>query len=689
MVEEYTQYDKDVYFAKLKDEDFLAALADQRRWYLTFLHEKGYANRVARSWELYHGFDRGTYWGRTGVQVGGGRNRSKAYIVFNQFKAMTNVLSSFLVQQKPNWDTISNNSDPATHDLTHIGNVLLDSISLDNSKNFGQVQSDCIETGLILGQAAVWNPWMNQYSRPKNRLNPETKKLEYEKDIEFKLKYTWDIAFDYTAGDARESPWMLVRNLENKFDLMDELPKYTERIKELTSRQQSDSLLTFFNKFYGNQLTDDKIWVNYFYHRPTRSLPRGRFVRCISNQVLEDTFDKPEKERKTIRHIPVHVFSPGKIIATCLGRTDLWDLIGPQEALNAAASAMLTNQERFSQIKIWQKFGEPINSATLDPNANAWISETQPKVLPLLDPNTMVALQNCVQLYTATMEQVYSVNPAARGFGGKAQSGDSMKFQADRTRQASAQVQRNIIQWLSNLGTSTLIQYAENLEVREVQVFNEETGQLEDTYDYETRLIRRIGTSNSSAAMAFDKRDLADIEVVNVTLGDPELHTKAGRMNYAFQMRELGADPWECFDVVHNGDISQIGAVDRAQAQKAREEGEMVRRGDSLEGWFYEYEDHVTHIKRHLIDLAKLMHNPEKRVALEAHNMKHFEALQNPSIIQFCQIVGWRIGPPQVPGGPNAGGPPPKGAGPIEGPRDLNMQGQGLPDIPGVGGPII
>jgi len=670
---------KDIYWARKSGDDFLGAVETRIKKYLRHIAVKHFAKLPRRSWELYHGLKDGANWEDTAITTGG-EFGDQLFIFLNQYRSLMDLLKTYITQYKPEWDTIANNGDAANQDVAQIGNIILDSIMLDNTNQLNTIFSDCVENALILGQSYVWNPWDPMagtevgVKETDQDVPDEEKSIEYTGDIQFRTKFYSDVFFDPFVADFKLSNWVVVRNLEYKHDVLTQHPEKKDEI--LAGEASSGADLSNFSWLNPILESEDHIWVYYCYHKATPTLPKGRYVKYITSHILEEAQELPDG------HIPVHRLVAGKWLGCNLPYSRAWDLLGPQEALNAIGSIILTNQEKLGLSKMWFKSGEPINQGELSPGNNVIQSETPPIVLKLLE--TAAELFKTIDMYIAMMEQQSGVNSVTRGGGEASQSGAAQKFQSERTIQSASQLVSNLHQLIADVGTSTLKTYANRLK------------------DGESRPLKRLGVNESRYLTSFKKEDLVQIESVSVIPGDPSNKTLAGRVNLAMNLAQMGVDPSFLPDVVKTGNLDRIDERNQANRRLAQAENESMIQGKEIFSFMPE-QDHATHLGIHLgmYSTPETCANQMMRAASDPHNKQHIEALLQVGTQQLMLLLGYKIPPPAPqgpgmgPGGPPPGieqspapslpkGPPPKPQG---GQAQLKITGGNVPPAaPAIGG---
>ena len=99
-------------------------------------------------------------------------------------------------------------------------------------------------------------------------------------------------------------------------------------------------------------MTQDNIFVYRLYHKPTPSLPTGRYtVFCDNGVLLSDTFNNPYEG------IPIIALIPERRYGTSFGYTTAFDLLPLQDSINFLHSSVLSNQQAFStqNIIVWKE----------------------------------------------------------------------------------------------------------------------------------------------------------------------------------------------------------------------------------------------------------------------------------------------------------------------------------------------
>jgi hypothetical protein len=148
------------------------------------------------------------------------------------------------------------------------------------------------------------------YIPADKKTNPETGEIEtvegeedkgfpiHEGDVVFKNLSPFDVIFDSTKENFEDNNWILVRTFLNKHDMAAKYPQYGDKIVDLKTK--SDAFKQTATTIKKLDETDD-IPIYEFFHLPTHSLPNGRYLLYLADDII--LMDAPMRHsRHSIRN---------------------------------------------------------------------------------------------------------------------------------------------------------------------------------------------------------------------------------------------------------------------------------------------------------------------------------------------------------------------------------------------------
>lgn len=642
----------DTYWARdKKNRSLIAELKKRRQQFYRYIESSNLFNRIRRSYDMYHDLENtGTSYGDEYAIKLGGEDNDQFLVTLNEFRSVLQLLKTYIVR-KPEWDALVLNRDESTDKAAKLANAILDAEIQDVHKRILRRLDRCVEEGLVVSASYIWLRW-NCSAGDVIDADTDANTLYYKGDIEYRNPSYFDVFYDFGVKEFQDSRWVMVKNLENKWDLIaeEEDPKKQERILKNTQRPEQREFWRF--DFMSPQWNDkgDQTWVYYFYHKPTPALPNGRFVRFVGNVTLED--------RDLIEQcIPVHRWMPSTYLTSSVPYSPSFDIQAPQEALNMIASTLVTNQNALGPTKIWVKAGEPINEAELEPGITILQTDTPPQSINMLQ--SAEELWKAMEVYNLYLEKLSGVNMVSRGQSpGKTASGRTLAILESRTQQQAHDMIQNYEQLLRDIGTSAI--YIYRAHVQDVRTVS--------------GISAVIGVNNRRYYKDFIGKDLSAIHTVSIVVGNPAMQTLAGRVEYANAMMNTGLirTAEEYLGVIRTGNLERLDETNQGQLMRVHAENDVLTDIGTWEEAKVGIpppsiaDNHVFHILKHqgLMDSPENSLDSPRMAAISAHIQLHFEMLTRPEVQGLMYTLGYQV-PPHLQGqaGLAPGGISPEGAG--------------------------
>jgi hypothetical protein len=673
----------DVYWAKEPGDKIIQYARQMRHKFFEFFSATTLWTRIQRSYLYFHGlYNEREWYGRNAIKRTGPEGANRA-VVDNEYRSVISLLKTYVTQAKTEWDSIAKNSDTDALNSVKLANNILDGYTLDAFKTPETALSQAVEDALVMTTGYVWALWNEMGGKEtdvQHPLAPEPEgeeapaegqtlpeepqnlRIVHEGEFDFLNPSILDVVYDFTPRDRKKSAWVLVRRIENRWDLMAEFPELAEKIKGLPalSDDRTDAGEAFLDLEVPELESPDHTWVYYFYHKQTPALPNGRVVRFAGEVVLKD---------RALHEgcIPVLGLIPSQYMLTAFGYSHALDLQGPQEALNGVASTILTNQNSLGLNKIWFKAGEPINQADLEPGVTAIQTITPPQNLNFLSPSP--ELFQAVEMYVGMVQRLSGVAGASRGENPpNVRAASALALLDSRTVQSASDLIANYRQLQAEVGTAIIYSLRAHAS--------------------DERLVSTVGQNGKRFLVSFTGEDLAPIDKVAIVTGNPLMGTLSGRLTIAESLIQTGLikTPEEYLTVLQSGNLDRLTETNEMQLRSAQAENDAILRGEEP-GTALVVDDHVLHIKKmiSILDTPQSRQDPNIAPKALAHIATHVQMLQDPMVQQMMIMLGYQLPPvpgappgappPAGPGGPGGPGAPPQQAAPpvseaIEGPTD-------------------
>lgn len=647
-----------IYFAEKDASDTASVLLNKASIWTNNLEATGYLEKLRSMWSAYHGAYYNTV--SNGHQVSfSGEQGELIQLPVNHLRNLASHIITMTTSNRPSMQARAVNNDYKSIAQTKLANGILDYYMRE--KRLERYLKTAVEHAVVLGAGFIkmeWNATTGEvydYFDDETTGEPDLNRPIYEGDIEFMNLSPFDVLFDGTK-ESHNQDWYLVRTFKNKYDLAAKYPEQAEKIKNLETKSQYQRFTMGVSQLVYE--TDD-VPVYEFYHKRTDSLPNGRFILFLNDEIILQDIGLP------YRVMPLFRISAGEILGSPYAYTPLFDVLPIQEGLNMLYSTILTNQNASGVQNFWTKPGGDLNVTALQGGLNLIESMEKPEVLQLC--YTPPEVFKFVEMLERVGETLTGVNSVARG-----NPEASLK-----TGAALALVQSMALQFMSGLQQS-YVALIEDVGTAIIKI-------LQD-YASAPRMIAIVGKTNRTELKEFKGEDISSITRVYVDVGNPLGNTIAGRMELAQQMMQyqIVKNPNQIMQVLNTGRLDALTEDVQDELDLIRRENEAITDGEAVIATMID--DHQQHILEH----RKVLQDPELRKdptlvqRTLAHIQEHITMLQtgDPALLQLIgqQSLAPQVPPPQQatanPQGPMA--PPQEGqTGPALTPDATGMQLEG------------
>mgnify|MGYP001766170628 CR=1 FL=1 len=571
-----------------------------------------------------------------------------ANLIANHYYNIGKNMHTMVTSVRPAMETRAVNTDAKSQIQTKLGNGLLDYYMRGSGKKVEKRLKMACEYAIALGAGHIklsWNQNLGEMTNgekimeaQKRRQLGEAIKLplpEYEGDIDFTLLSPFDIVEDITREDIKQD-WKIVRSYKNKFDLIKVYPQFTDELLKIETKSEKPNMSCMYLSL-SDKITDDiPVWE--FYHERTESVPEGRYILFCNKETI--MYDGP----LPYRAIPIYSIKPSQVLGTPLGRSDMFELMPLQEAINGLYSTILTNQMAFGVQSVLvpttgnfdpYQVTQGLNIIKYNPQGG----EPKPLQLTATPPEVFKFLEFLIQ----TQETISGINSVVRG----------NPEASLRSGSAIAMIQSNAIQYMSNL-QAEYVALIEDVGLGMIQM-------LIDFAD-SPRIANIVGESGRSYVKEFKGDDLRAINRVVVDSANPMSKTIAGRINMADNLLQYGEiTPKQYMNVVNTGNLETATDATTTAEMAIKKENEMMMDGEEVAVLYFE--DHMQHIQGHkqIVSDPELKRNPELVRLIGEHIQEHVRLLRetDPDLLM---TLGQQPLRPQ-------GAPPPQGQPPAPAPE--------------------
>lgn len=582
------------YFAANPDpKETVNVLLKKSKDHYSKLHSNKYLDKLRLMWRAYHGIY-GEDLNSHEISFIGDQGELVSLPV-NHFRNIALHLFNMITANRPVMEARAVNTDYKSLAQTYLATSILDYYMRE--KHLEDAIKRAVEYAIVLGSGYVRVEW-NETAGEKH-IDEESGIETYEGELEFTNLSPFDVVFDGTK-DTWNHDWLLVRSKRNKYDLMAKYPDLAEQIHDIETVNHNYGMnFTLFS----NDSTDD-IFIYEFFHKRTESVPEGRYLLFLDNDVVLMDQGLP------YRTIPIFRISAGEILGTPYAYSPMFDLYPLQEAINATYSTILTNQTAFGVGNVWVPDGANIAVSTVAGGLNLMQGgNTAPVAVNLTQ--TPKEIFDFLQLLIQSQETLSGINSVTRG----------NPEASLRSGQALALVQSMAIQFVSTLQQS-YVKLIEDVGTSLIQILKD--------YARSPKIVTLVGKYNRTYLKEFTGEDLNSINRVIVDVGNPLSRTIAGRVQMAEQFMQYGliTNPQQYHQVVNTGRVESATEGTMAELLNVKKENEYLMTGKLVRA--LAYDSHKLHILEHRSILAdpELRQNPEVERAVNTHIQEHIDALR-------------------------------------------------------------
>jgi hypothetical protein len=590
------------YFAAADAEDAVGVLGRKAVDWFDTINTNGYISKIKNCWLAYHG----AYFGTDGHSITfDGEQGELVNMSVNHFRNIGQHVLTMVTSTRPSFQARSTNTDYKSLIQTNLANQLLEYYLRE--KRLERYLKRAVEHAIVLGTGYIKMGW-NSTSGEIVDFNEELETDIHEGDVEFTNLSTFDVVFDSTKETSDDGDWVICRSFKNKFDIAAKYPEHKDKIVGLKTKSDIDKHVMLGRAY--DETVDIPIYE--FYHKRTESMPDGRYMLYLNEEIV--LMDSPMPYRR----LPVYRIAPADILGTPYGYTNMFDLLPLQDGINMLHSAIMTNQNAFAVQNVYIPRGADLNINSVHGGLNVLEGNPVPNVpgggMPqvLNLSGTAPETFNYIGQLENSMETISGVNSVARGNPeASLKSGTALALIQSQALEFISGLQQEYIMLIEDIGTGLI-----NL--------------LKD-FASVPRVAAITGKINKTEMKEFTGDDLDTINRVMVDVGNSLSQTTAGRVQIADNLLQMGAitTPQQYFNVMNTGRLETMTEGTTNQLMLIRSENERLVDGEK-EVLALATDNHALHLTEHQTVLA----DPDLRLDVElvqrtlAHIQQHITLLR-------------------------------------------------------------
>lgn len=567
----------DKYFACMSAADCVLALVDKTEQFVKYITSTGRLYFWRNSFQQLN----------NGLFVMGGISRygvegELLNVPVNVYRNDLDFVVSMTTNERLDWEPAATNTDFKSQAQCTLSKGLLE--YYQKHKHVDNVNKQAVRDVLGFGEAHVLGLW-DEFSGDNSAADPETKELVKTGDVEYIAVLPNCVVRDCFVTDFDKNQWFLCKVNRNKYDLCKKYPSFAPMISneslEISSRQESGIT-------YASTEKSDYITVNYFMHKPTPSLPFGRWMVYIQSDIILEDDKLPGKKGK----IPLTSMMVSDTRSTNFGYTNFADCLSIQRMIDVVINAICTNISTFATINILMPEGTDLSPSDIAGGLN--FLKYKPLPGGAGEPKALVLLATPKEAYSFLdwlinmHHQLAGLNNTVKGVNDETvQSGSALALRATQAILFNNLLKSAYIQFAEQLGSQTLELLQDNASIPRLGMI---AGNMEKAYLKE-----------------FSNKDIDMIDRVTINIGNPLTQTPEGKMELAGLYKDFGfiTTPQDVAEVLQTGNLKTMTQGPHAEMMSIYKENEMLSQGKKCKALLTQ--NHPLYIKEHMVILS----NPE------------------------------------------------------------------------------
>lgn len=621
------------YWAAESRDNIAKLMQGKKEQYLKYLENSGILDELRKSYRLYYG-------NSAIIET----EKGKAIMTANHYGSLVRALHTLVTQNRPAFEARAANTDHRTQGATILANGLLD-YYLREKRIEDTLKEACI-LALFLREGWVegeWDASLGEAVRP----DLEAGKMINTGDAKYSVYGILDII---RHPSAKKSPWKIIRNTENKFDLAAKFPDFAEDIlkcKETRQQKKRWSLSYLADQDNDN---DEDVEVLKLIHDKTPSMPAGRLVLAVGDVAIMDT-------ALPYRRSYLFPITAADAYQTAFGHSPSMDLIPLQDALDTCFSVALSNVNSFGLGCLASEKGSLDVNQIKDGLLHVEFAKggQAPQILNLM--NIPKEIFDFASMLIQNQETISAVNSVARGNVQGDMSGTAMALVAQQALTFSSGLQQSYNSLLENVGTSLI--------------------EMLQTFAKEPIVAQIAGKSKRPYMKEFTADDLVGVAKVVVDAANSMAKTTAGKTEIANNLLNSGLikTPEQYIQVMSTGNLEPLTEREQSQLMLIRSENELLAEGQPTVAILTDLHD--LHIREHscVLNDPIVRQTPQLLQVAIMHIQEHLNlAMTVPP--NLAMILGMN---------PAISAPPPQPV-PANMPPPEDLQSAPTPDMPPIAG---
>lgn len=617
------------YFAARDSNETIEVLQNKCEVWFRNIQTTGYMGLLSDSWYAYHG----NFYNSNSHQITfGGDQGELTQLAVNHYRNIARNILNTITAHRPKMQARAINTDQKSIRQTVLANDLLDYYMREHRLETNI--RDATEQAIVMASGHILIEW-NSNKGEIYDFNEELGIEIREGDLEFTNVDTFNLVFDTSRKD-RKKDWVIVRDWVNRYDIAETYPELKDQILSVPTKSQIENHMGFSFNFMDD--TDD-IPVYKFYHKRTPALPEGRYMMYLDKDIT--LIDTP----MPYRDLPVYTIAPSYYLGTAYAYSDMFDLLGIQDAINSIYTTMLTNISTFGVQHVVTSYNSNINVEQISSGLSFIQTNNTDDIKALNLTQQPQGIFDIITMLERAQETISGVNSVTRGNPDPSlRSGNALALVQSMTLQFLSGLQQSYVGLIEQIGTGIINILKDHAAV--------------------PRVATIVGRNKRSYTRSFTGDELGSVNRVVVEIGNPLASTTAGRVEMADNLLQMGVvDAYQYLTVIETGNLNAITEDITSQLDLIRGENERLVDNEQVMAIFTD--NHVQHIKEH----SAVINDPDLRMDAElvqrvaAHIQEHIDLLKttDPATLEILgqPSLAQPANPPtpEAPQGPQGGSP--------------------------------
>lgn len=537
-------------------------------------------------------------------------------------------LVNIVTKQRISIQAIADSSQSLVIEDLKLANALAPQIVEDT--RLDEKSANLTEGALVCGAGFTKATWRtdkgNRYSRDDIG-NPV-----FNGAVDITVHTVFDVFYDICYTDWENLPWVEVRVIRNRWDMIAQFPELERELMAIPSISQMGGPNLWVDRI---DINDDSIYCYELYVRPSPSLEEGRMLfyadhRCVFH-------DGPN----VYGTLPVEPMIPEPVMIAGLGYPQFTNIMACQEMFDNSLSAIATNQSQYAVQSVSIPRGSGINVSEV--NGMRVVSFTPQNVPGGGEPKALQLTQSApetfkfAELLDLQMESLSGVTGALKGQPPPGvTSGVALATLSANAMEFTQSISKSLYMCLEKTISHALNAY-----------------KLFAKVDHHVRLK---GQGGQMTQEAFTGERLQAIVGVKITLGNPLTQTISGRIEIADKILQMPKELWPKYVAILEGEpLQDLYKSDLSQNDLINSENEALIKGRQVPALMTDA--HGLHVQQHsalLNDPTVRMNAPFIEVILN-HLSEHLLLAQQQDPLLRAMIETGRI--PEMAQQPMLGGP--------------------------------